>query len=405
MEYSDLLGVVVDSENHNCNISGQYDNVHKYWEGIAIKTAIRRPILELLQKKESLKIIDLACGYGGGYELLTHIPPVNKVTIQRDYVLDNSRISRYLGIDKFHSSIKSARHFYSERKNIEFKTIELNKNFNFLADEKFDIYFSAYSSLSFLLENEVSALVDTILKVNEDDFLLVLDLSGKYSPQWPTHWDESRYELEQSKGKWSNFLSALSKKNPQKHSIHLWDVEDLSNQITIIAKSYKRNISIEFFDRAILVGRHMESGFYNQHPLNLRTEVNKLFDRDYRGKVEELYANISFLDSLKNKFPNQYKRIADYTSLWDSTISFLEALINNKTESLSRIIDEVPENLKEELLMLKWLEGNSSRFPVVDFWASVMGPQVACVLRNLEMGLGNGIGVGDGLLCTVLVSK
>ncbi|MCK9426547.1 MAG: hypothetical protein M0Q21_10955 [Ignavibacteriaceae bacterium] len=63
------------------------------------------------------------------------------------------------------------------------------------------------------------------------------------------------------------------------------------------------------------------------------------------------------------------------------------------------------DELKEELQMLQWLEGNSSRFPVVDFWASIMGPQVACVLRNLEFGLPEGLGCGHGLFCTIEVNK
>jgi len=63
------------------------------------------------------------------------------------------------------------------------------------------------------------------------------------------------------------------------------------------------------------------------------------------------------------------------------------------------------DELKEELMMLQWLDGNSSRFPVVDFWASIMGPQVACVLRNLEFGLSDGLGCGHGLFCTIEVKK
>jgi len=55
--------------------------------------------------------------------------------------------------------------------------------------------------------------------------------------------------------------------------------------------------------------------------------------------------------------------------------------------------------------MLAWLYRNADRFLVVDFWASVMGPQVACVLRNLEFSLPQGLGCGHGLFCVVEVEK
>jgi hypothetical protein len=51
--------------------------------------------------------------------------------------------------------------------------------------------------------------------------------------------------------------------------------------------------------------------------------------------------------------------------------------------------------------MLAWLERNASRFPAVDFWASIMGPQIACVLRNLEINLPDGVGCDHGLVCLV----
>jgi len=54
--------------------------------------------------------------------------------------------------------------------------------------------------------------------------------------------------------------------------------------------------------------------------------------------------------------------------------------------------------------MLAWIFRNAARFPVVDFWASVMGPQVACVLRNLEFLLPRGLGCGHGLLCVVEIT-
>lgn len=101
-------------------LTGKKDNVRKYWEDISIKTAIRRPILNLLNHKAKLRVVDLGCGSGEGYELLTHIPPANKTTIQRDFMLTDSKIQLYLGVDISPSMIKQGGANFSGKDNIQF---------------------------------------------------------------------------------------------------------------------------------------------------------------------------------------------------------------------------------------------------------------------------------------------
>ncbi len=68
---------------------------------------------------------------------------------------------------------------------------------------------------------------------------------------------------------------------------------------------------------------------------------------------------------------------------------------------IKELIETTEEVLAEELKMLTWLFRNQQRFPVDNFWASIMGPQLACVLRNLELNLPDGLGCGHGLFCIV----
>jgi hypothetical protein len=86
-------------------------------------------------------------------------------------------------------------------------------------------------------------------------------------------------------------------------------------------------------------------------------------------------------------------------------VDTLEALIHHDNGRVKQLIESSDETLAEELKMLAWLYRNADRFPVADFWASVMGPQVACVLRNLEMELPEGIGCGHSLMCIVEVQE
>ncbi|MCK9212272.1 MAG: class I SAM-dependent methyltransferase [Ignavibacteriaceae bacterium] len=386
-------------------LNGKKDNVRKYWEDISIKTVIRRPILNLLNHKAELRVVDLGCGSGEGYELLTHIPPVNKTTIQRDFVLTDANIQLYLGVDISPSMIKQGRDNFSGKDNVRFIEGNLAADHSFLNKGPFDIYFSSYSSPSHFTDIELKNLLEHIFNSNSDEFVLALDLFGKYSPEWPPYWDRKDVEMHAYNMSWLYPTESPEKTNAENYFVRYWSTEEVKTIIMGIAHKENRKVTVNFVDRSILVGRHMATGFYNQHPQNLRLEVNKLFDRDYRGAVEQLHADISCLDSFKESHPLEYQRISYYNNLWNTTISFLDALMNKKKIPIAKILERAPDELKEEFHMLQWLEGNSSRFPVVDFWASIMGPQVACVLRNLEFGLPEGLGCGHGLFCTVEVRK
>ncbi|MFA6598937.1 MAG: class I SAM-dependent methyltransferase [Ignavibacteriaceae bacterium] len=386
-------------------LTGKKDNVRKYWEDISIKTAIRKSILDLRNHKEKLRIVDLGCGSGEGYELLTHIPPVNKTTIQRDFLLTDSDIQVYLGVDISPSMIKQGKDNYKGKDNVQFLEGNLAADHSFLNKGPFDIYFSSYSSPSHFTDTEIRDLIESIFKSNTDSFMLALDLFGKFSPEWPQYWNQKNVDLLPYNMSWLYPTDTHEETKPENYSVRFWGAEEIRDLIAEIALKNNRQATVKCIDRSILVGRHMETGFYNQHPQNLRFEVNKFFDRDYRGAVGHLQADISYLDFLKESHPLEYRRISYYDNLWNTTISFLDALMNKKKTPAAEILERAPDELKEELHMLQWLDGNSSRFPVVDFWASIMGPQVACVLRNLEFGLPEGLGCGHGLFCTIDVSK
>lgn len=390
---------------HEGGLTGKKDNVRKYWEDISIKTAIRRPVSNLLESKERLRIVDLGSGSGEGYQLLTHIPPVNKTTIQRDFVITDSTIENYLGVDISPSMIAQGIKNYSGKENVQFIEADLTYNYSFLNEGPFDVYFSSYASPSHLHALELKNLIEKIFDTTPDNFVLALDLLGKYSPEWPVYWDSLETEMNPYNMVWLYPAGQVEMNESENFSVRYWDCDGIRQLISEVAQKHQRTISMNCIDRSILVGRHMSTGNYNNHPQQLRTEINKLFDRDYRGMVPNLFADISYLDNMQINHPAEYQRIAGYCSQWNTVIAYLGALINKNKGDAQKLHETASEELREEFQMLSWLEANSSRFPVVDFWASVMGPQVACVLRNLEFSLPEGLGCGHGLFCTIEVFK
>ena len=158
-------------------------------------------------------------------------------------------------------------------------------------------------------------------------------------------------------------------------------------------------------DRSIFVGRHMDTSLFKKQSHQTRVAVNRLFDSDYRGQMSSLSLDINYLEEVKETNREEWTRICDYYNQWQAVVNVLDALMCTNNAEVKRIIESSPEGLSDELKMLAWLYRNADRFHVVDFWASIMGPQAACVLRNLELSLPQGLGCGHSLFCVVEVKK
>jgi hypothetical protein len=181
---------------------------------------------------------------------------------------------------------------------------------------------------------------------------------------------------------------------------------ELSQLIESAARAAgKKAKIITMRDRSIFVGRHMDTCLFKKQRHQIRTEVNRLFDHGYRGRISGLSFDIGYLEEVKEVNHQAWTRIFDYYNRWQTVVNTLHALMSANNTEVKRIIESSSEILADELKMLAWLYRNADRFPVVDFWASVIGPQVACILRNLELSLPEGLGCGHGLVCIVEIEN
>src|SRR3990172_9007298 len=79
------------------NLFGKKDNVRRYWEDVFIKISVQKILERLLKKKSRLRIADLGCGSGEGFELLTHVPHSNPMQNRApaEFVLSAAQIEYY----------------------------------------------------------------------------------------------------------------------------------------------------------------------------------------------------------------------------------------------------------------------------------------------------------------------
>ncbi|MGV8087332.1 MAG: class I SAM-dependent methyltransferase [Candidatus Woesearchaeota archaeon] len=385
------------------NLYGKRDNVRKYWEDMSIKQSLKPYIKKILQEKGTIKIADMGCGSGEGIELLTRIPHPDP---DKDFLLAKEDIEYYYGFDISPSMIEQGLSHYKQNEKLKFIQADLSKGLPNTDGNSFDLYFSSYSPLSHLTVTELSVLTEDLLNNIIDKGVIVYDLFARYSPEWPIYWDKSNQQMLKYNMAYLLPPEEQIQKNIENYNALFWSGKEFKEFIGNINKKYDFKIDILMKDRSIFVGRHMDTGIFNNVKNQYRLQVNKLFDRDFRGNTSELRIDTGFIEPYKKHLPIEiYKRIDEYKNEWNGVINLLEALMGSKIRKVNSIIHNSNPEISEELSMLKWLYDNASRFPVKDFWASIMGPQIACVLRNYEFSMPEGVGCGHGLVAIVEVDK
>ena len=386
---------------------GKKDNVRKYWEDIFIKMSIRPAIEQILEHKDKIRVVDLGCGSGEGFELLTHIPPGTAVkTTNKEFVITEEDIEIYKGTDISPAMIEQGRKNYAGTTQIEFVQADLSREFPLMQDDPYDIYFSSYAPLSQLDYAELEHLTRQIFSHISSRGYMVFDLHGRYSPAWPKYWSKDCYSpLPYTMA----YLLPPQEQDPEKikwFDVTYYSGSELGQLIESAAKAAgKKAKIITMQDRSIFVGRHMDTCLFKKERHQIRVEVNRLFERDYRERINGLSLDINYLQEVKEVNCQAWTRIYDYYNLWQTVVNTLQALISGNNAEVKRIIESSREKLTDDLKMLAWLYRNADRFPAINFWASVMGPQVACVLRNLELSLPQGLGCGHGLFCVVEIEN
>lgn len=389
-------------------IVGKKDYVRKYWEDVVIKLTIRNPIYRLLEKKNNIRVMDLGCGSGEGYELLRHIPVNQYANNKKDkFVLNPKQIS-YLGVDISEAMILQGRKNYPVQTflgNIRFERADLNEGLPFAEEEPFDIYFSSYASLSHLRPDKLQKLIEDIFSHVYDSTgnkYIVLDLLGKYSLEWPKYWEDDRMMLPYNM---AYLMKSESYKDIQWCDACFYSPSSLDNILDAAAKSMNIDINTQYNDRSLFVGRHMATGLFGAPRFNYRYQVNCLFDHDHKEEIEHLFTNLYFYKEYRKIQPQICERINDYNKKWNCIINIVDALLHGEDKTVSNIIETTSQDMSNELKFLTWLYRNAHRFPAIDFWANVMGPQIAVILRNIEMSFSPALGCGHGLLCVIEIGE
>ena len=132
----------------------KYDNVRIYWEDEATRTFLRPYLEKLVAIKEGqlerMRILDLGCGSGDGFELLKGVRRRdNGLITQEIHAISQEDLGLYLGLDNNPELIEQAREVHNSNPKLDF----VQGNFSDLVStlngyESFDLFFSSYGTMS-----------------------------------------------------------------------------------------------------------------------------------------------------------------------------------------------------------------------------------------------------------------
>lgn len=396
---------------------GKYDNVRRFWEDW-VTAAFMAPALTDLVARTSdrgggIRILDLGCGSGDGFELLTRVPSTTAGIADVNFAaLEPYAIGQYVGLDVNEGLIRQARESYGRNPSTHFIEADLTNGLppEIQGDEPFDLYFAGYGTLSHFHDAQASGIIADICRHAPDGALFVGDWLGRYSYEWQDLWHhpvDREYFMDY---RISYIYDADERDTVEVASFPL-RLMTRDEIMGVIGEAEVRSDAtlkpLTFFDRSILVGRHTETGDYNRHCPRMRNTVNSLLEHSRRTDLNYMlvdYVPREGFDELNRFFENFF---GTCNTLVKYTMELLDRYDPDRGgfDGQVDVPDSCPRALRDAMVTMESLILGVGRLNWSDPRSSLIEPALGYCLRKLEMDLQPGSGVGHGLIGVFEIRK
>lgn len=396
---------------------GKYDNVRRFWED-RITAAFLAPALSGLvdtkrRDRAGLRILDLGCGSGDGLDLLTGVSDPDASLLAADTsILSRSVLGQYVGLDINEELIRQAEATYRGALKTRFVQGDLSNGLPSVTTSMvpFDLYFAGYGTLSHFTDEQCARIIGDICAHARAGAVFVGDWLGRYSYEWQDLWHHPV-----SQQYFMDYRITYIYPEQERHSVEVTSfplrlmTRDEIMAVTAEAESRSRArlTPLTFFDRSILVGRHMDTGDYNQNCVRLRHAVNTLLEQYRRTDLDSLmisYVPVDGFDELNSFFDR-------FFAAWNSLVRYTKALLEQfgqptpSADPGQGASDSVPVPLKEAMEAIRQVVDVAGSLSWCEARANLIEPTLAYCLRKLEMELQMGLGVGHGLIGVFRIEK
>lgn len=402
--------------NKEVGLIRKYDNVRIYWED-EITRAFLRPYLEkLIVKKEEdlerLRILDLGCGGGDGFELLKGIRRKdNNLTTQEIYAINQEDLGLYLGLDNNAELVGQAREVYNENPKLEFLKgdfLELSRILN--GYESFDLFFSSYGTMSHCSDDQFVELMRQIMEVCGDYAIVVCDWLGRHAYAWQDIWKNDYTESQRIDYRISYIYPDEIRDNLELEAfpLRLISSEEVLRLIDRVASSGKKKVNLlKMADRSIFVSRHMDTRDYNKRCQPIRRRVNSLHEDFMRTPLEQLIMDYY----PKPGFPMINSYLEKLQQCWNTLVKYVMFLLDTydcereRFREDRKISGDYPQSLAKGMREMKRVIQGTGWIQTGDVRANIIEPQLGYALRQLEIEMQQGLGVGHGLIAILEIHE
>jgi hypothetical protein len=399
---------------------GKYDNVRRLWEDEITRFFLRPHLERLIDRKVSrmqrVRIMDLGCGSADGYELLAGIRR-RDADLQEFEVtlLTPAVLGAYKGVDLNEELLAQVRRLYGQNPKLAFEQADFSQGLPLAEHERpYDLYFTSYGTCSHHNDDEtIVRLVADIAARTKDHCLIVCDWLGRYSYEWQTLWSNDLNENRNMDYVVSYIYDKEERARKRDELEHLLLRLMTRQEAEAIVREAGQRAGVEikpleFFDRSVLTGRHLDTAEYNPQAQPLRTAVNSLHESSVRTDLSLLL--FDYVPRPGFEFVNDY--FENLQMCWNTLVSYVDELMIKYDERSQQyaspprpIPGSYPPPLREMMERMRrvvegtgWLGHGLPRENIIE-------PQLGFALRHLVMNLQRGLGCAHGLVGIFEIDK
>jgi len=391
----------------------KYDHVRIHFEDF-ITTYYLRPYLEELLKskagssgKEGLRFYDLGCGTGDGYELLSKMARQARLSQFDTRLIQDDMMDQYKGIDLSVDLLKEAENLFGDYEHVEFCKGDFSDGLPLEeGEESYDLYFTSYGTLSHCTNEELEKLFCDMGNHGHNGSLILADFIGRYSYEWQNLWTHDPEEISYIDYVINYLYSEEDRDKVELSSFPLRLMTPAEVFKVLEGAARKAGVELKvlrFFDRSLFVGRHIETGTYNDNGQPLRLMVSSLFERGLRTYFPDLKVDYR----PREGFDWQNKSLQLLASSWNELVDYTMTLMEHYDSDEELLPYPPPTDVKPlekaYRVMRQTLEGSKGLYG--DIRADLIEAQLGYAIRSLEMNLQQGHGLGHGLVGIIEVVK
>jgi len=385
---------------------GKYDNVRRFWEdeelALYLRPYLKRLVARKKERGERLRLLDLGCGSGDGFEFITSIDDSKSLILEHNAkVIEPDMLEFYKGIDINEGMLRQAQATYGGRQNMVFIQSDFN-DYDFSSEEPYDLYLANYGTLSHNTDEQTVELLSNIAKHSKDGTLIMVDWLGRFSYEWQTLWTKDFRHNQWMDYAISYIYSDGGGKEPELtyFALRIMGRQEVLHIYQQAKRKAGGGIALrKLADRSSFVGRHMDTARYNPHCQPLRRLVNSLFEPNLCTNLDEVLVHYVPRDGFAEV--NAYHQ--QFADCWNYLVSYTKTILEGN--KLPEALAEMPLPLRRTLTAMRGVVRVAARMKIGNPRASLVELQLGYCLRELEMELQRGQGCGHGLVAIFEIVK